>query len=195
MSAEVAMSQDPSVQTLNAVLEALSQGREVAATDVLIEHLDALFLAGAVEKVRRLLPQLDPQRLPPKVLSGVLMVTEAAKEALGEERIANVEVGCFRACNVTLDGAAAGGGIPAFIKEGDFRNGFLKPYFPKESMPAVKALCSDLTIAETEEGCSVSAHDGDDWLAPLVVIDVKDVGTVVTFCFSSSGWTWITAEP
>ena len=87
MSAEVAMSQDPSVQTLNAVLEALSQGREVAATDVLVEHLDALLLAGEVEKVRHLLPQLDPQRLPPQVLSGVLMVTKAAKEALGEEWI------------------------------------------------------------------------------------------------------------
>lgn len=143
-----------------------------------------------LEAIRRTNPDLIADNMPAHWGMNALR-----SELLGEERIANVEVGCFRACNVTLDGAAAGGGIPAFIKEGDFRNGFLKPYFPKESMPAVKALCSDLTIAETEEGCSVSAHDGDDWLAPLVVIDVKDVGTVVTFCFSSSGWTWITAEP
>lgn len=143
-----------------------------------------------LEAIRRTNPDLIADNMPAHWGMNALR-----SELLGEERIANAEVGSFRACNVTLDGAQAGAGIPAFIKEGDFRNGFLKPYFPKESMPAVKALCSDLTLAETEEGCSVSAHDGADWFAPMVAIDVKGVGTVVTFSFSSSGWTWITAEP
>ncbi len=80
-----------SARTLEGALEALSQGREIAATDALIEHLDGLFLAGEFEVARRLLVRLDPQRLPPKVLSGVLMVTKAAKAALGEERTAFFE--------------------------------------------------------------------------------------------------------
>lgn len=58
----------------------------IPTTDALVEHLDGLFLAGDIEAARRLLTRLDPQRLPPKVLSGVLMVTKAAKAALGEER-------------------------------------------------------------------------------------------------------------
>lgn len=80
-----------SARTLEGALEALSQGREIAATDALIEHLDGLFLAGEFEVARRLLVRLDPRRLPPKMLSGVLMVSKAAKTALGEERTAFFE--------------------------------------------------------------------------------------------------------
>jgi hypothetical protein len=71
---------------LEGALEAASQGRVIAATDTLIEHLNGLFLAGEIEMARRLLARIDPERLPPKVLSSVLMVTKAAKAALGEER-------------------------------------------------------------------------------------------------------------
>jgi Peptidase S24-like len=80
-----------SARTLEGALESVSHGREIAAADALIEHLDGLFLAGEFEVARRLLVRLDPQRLPPKVLSGVLMVSTAAKAALGDERIAFFE--------------------------------------------------------------------------------------------------------
>jgi hypothetical protein len=90
MGVALSMSSDPldekSARTLEGALEATSQGRVIAATEALIEHLDSLFLAGEIEMARRLLARIDPERLPPKVLSGVLMVTRAAKAALGEER-------------------------------------------------------------------------------------------------------------
>jgi hypothetical protein len=76
---------EKSARTLEGALEAAAQDRVIAATDALIEHLDGLFLAGEIEMARRLLTRIDPERLPPKVLSGVLMVTKAAKAALGEE--------------------------------------------------------------------------------------------------------------
>ena len=82
---------DLSARTLQGALEALSQGRQIAAGDALIEHLDDLFLAGEFEVARRLLVRLDPQRLPPKVLSGVLMVSKDAKAALGDDRNAFFE--------------------------------------------------------------------------------------------------------
>lgn len=82
---------EASTSTLEGVLRAVSQGREIAATDALIKHFDDLFLAGDFDVARRLLARLDPQRLPPKVLSGVLMVSRAAKAALGEERTAFFE--------------------------------------------------------------------------------------------------------
>ena len=82
---------DLSTRTLEGALQALSQGREIAAGDALIEHIDDLFLAGEFEVARRLLVRLDPQRLPPKVLSSVLMVTKHAKAALGDDRTAFFE--------------------------------------------------------------------------------------------------------
>jgi hypothetical protein len=82
---------DLSARTLEGALDALSQGREIEAGDALIEHLDDLFLAGEFDVARRMLARLDPRRLPPKVLSGVLMVTKAAKAELGDDRIAFVE--------------------------------------------------------------------------------------------------------
>jgi len=89
------MSKDPldelSARTLEGALEALSKGRVIAAADALIEHLDGLFLAGDFDVARRLLVWLDPQQLPPKVLSGVLMVSRAAKAELGDERTAFFE--------------------------------------------------------------------------------------------------------
>jgi Zn-dependent peptidase ImmA (M78 family) len=79
---------DLSKRALQGALEDLAQGREIAAVDALVKHLDDLFLAGEFEAARRLLVQLDPQRLPPKVLSGVLMVSKEAKAALGDARVA-----------------------------------------------------------------------------------------------------------
>lgn len=77
---------DLSMRTLDGALEALSEGRELAAGDALVEHFDDLFLAGEFDAARRLLVRLDPERLPPKVLSSVLMVSKHAKTELGEAR-------------------------------------------------------------------------------------------------------------
>jgi Zn-dependent peptidase ImmA (M78 family) len=79
---------DLSARTLEGALEALAQGREIAAGDALVEHLDDLFLAGEFEAARRFLALLDPRRLPPKVLSGVLMISKDARAELGDERVA-----------------------------------------------------------------------------------------------------------
>ncbi len=82
---------EASARMLEGALLALSQGREIAATDMVIEHFDGLFVVGEFDVACRLLGRLDPQRLPPKVLSGVLMVSRAAKAALGEVRTAFLE--------------------------------------------------------------------------------------------------------
>lgn len=78
---------EATARVLEGALEAISKDRVIAATDALVEHLDGLFLAGEIEMARRLLARLDPERLPPKVLSGVLMIIKAAKAALGEEPV------------------------------------------------------------------------------------------------------------
>lgn len=82
---------DLSTRILAGALEALSRGSEIAAGDALVEHFDDLFLAGEFDVARRLLARIDPRQLPPKVLSGLLMVSKHAKEALGDERIAFFE--------------------------------------------------------------------------------------------------------
>lgn len=82
---------DLSARTVEGALEALSQGREIAAGDALVEHLDDLFLAGEFDVARRLLVRLDSKRLPPKVLSGLLMVSKEAKSELGDDRAAFFE--------------------------------------------------------------------------------------------------------
>jgi SOS-response transcriptional repressor LexA len=74
-------------RVIDGALRALSQGREVEAGHVLIEHLDDLFLAGEFAIAGRMLSMLDPRRLPPKVLSAVLMVSKHAKDDLGHARV------------------------------------------------------------------------------------------------------------
>lgn len=86
-AADLAMD-DLSAHVLHRALEALSQGREIAAGDALVEHFDDLLLAGEFDVARRFLARLDPTLLPPKVLSGLLMISKAAKDVLGDDRIA-----------------------------------------------------------------------------------------------------------
>ncbi len=82
---------DLSKRTLTRALEALAQGREIAAGDTLVEHLDDLFLAREFDVARRLLTQIDPHKLPPKVLSLVLMVSKHAKTDLADARLVFLE--------------------------------------------------------------------------------------------------------
>jgi Zn-dependent peptidase ImmA (M78 family) len=60
--------------------------RPVAATDLLVERLDGALSAGDAERVVAVLRALDPTRLPPEVLTGVLMVTRPARGDLGAAR-------------------------------------------------------------------------------------------------------------
>ncbi len=78
---------DLNAQTLAAALEAVSHGHEIEAADLLVDRLDALLLAGEIDGARRALARIDPSRLPPKVLSSVLMISAHAREELGESRL------------------------------------------------------------------------------------------------------------
>ncbi len=71
---------------IESALRAIQGGREIDAVDILVEHLDDLFLAGEFEAAQDLLTRLDPQLLPPKVLTGVLMVCSHARDELGDAR-------------------------------------------------------------------------------------------------------------
>ncbi|HSO00784.1 MAG TPA: ImmA/IrrE family metallo-endopeptidase [Candidatus Nanopelagicales bacterium] len=74
-------------RAVNEALNAVLRGRETDAVDLLVEHFDDLLLAGEIDAARRALGTIDPQRLPPKVLTGVLMVTAHAPDALHDARV------------------------------------------------------------------------------------------------------------
>lgn len=60
--------------------------REIEAIDMLVGHFDELFLVGEFDAARRALAMLDVDRLPPKALTAVLMVSRHAREQLGDAR-------------------------------------------------------------------------------------------------------------
>ncbi len=75
-----------SERTIQRALQALSEGRELLAGDTLVDHLEDLFLAGDFDVAGQFLALLDVERLPPDVLSGVLMISKHAKAELGGAR-------------------------------------------------------------------------------------------------------------
>ncbi len=75
-----------STDAMAAVARALDNGREIEAVDVLVGHFDDLFLASEFEAAGRALARLDAHKLPPKVLTGILMVTAHARQQLGSAR-------------------------------------------------------------------------------------------------------------
>lgn len=77
---------DLTASAIDAALLAVDRGRETEAVDLLVEHFDDLFVAGELDAARSALARLDPQRLPPKVLTGVLMVSAHARDRLGDAR-------------------------------------------------------------------------------------------------------------
>lgn len=83
--AETAADAAASVLLAEAYAEA-ARGRPLAATDLLVERIDGALLAGDAERVSAVLRGLDPTRLPPEALTGVLMVTRAARNDLGTAR-------------------------------------------------------------------------------------------------------------
>lgn len=83
--AETAADAAASVLLAEAYAEA-DRGRPIAATDLLVERIDGALLAGDAERVSAVLRGLDPTRLPPEALTGVLTVTRAARDDLGTSR-------------------------------------------------------------------------------------------------------------
>lgn len=63
-------------------LAATGEQRIIAATDLLVEQLDDLLSANELTLARRLLDKLDPDRFPPSVLTGLLMVVSHAPDEL-----------------------------------------------------------------------------------------------------------------
>jgi transcriptional regulator with XRE-family HTH domain len=78
---------DLTSRAIDGAFSALLRRRETEAVDLLVEHFDTLFLAGEFEAARRALARLDPERLPPKVLTAVLMVSAHARDKLGDARV------------------------------------------------------------------------------------------------------------
>ena len=58
-------------------------GRPRAATDLLLERLDALLGGNELERAQLLLERLDVKKTPPEVLTAVLSLVRHAREALG----------------------------------------------------------------------------------------------------------------
>lgn len=75
------------LELVAAVNEALAEGLEVKAGQILVGYFDDLFLAGRFEAAAQLLTMLDLSYLPPKVVSGVLMISRDAKAELGQARV------------------------------------------------------------------------------------------------------------
>lgn len=61
-------------------------GRPIAATNLLMDHLDALISGDQIERAVILLERLDPSRLPPRVLTALLSLTFPARNVLGDAR-------------------------------------------------------------------------------------------------------------
>ncbi|EYF05910.1 ImmA/IrrE family metallo-endopeptidase [Chondromyces apiculatus] len=85
-STTAAARDDSSSRVLKEALALCAAGRDIAAVDLLVDHLDDLFDAGEFQVARRALELLDPHKLTPKVLTGVLMVSDHMREQLGEAR-------------------------------------------------------------------------------------------------------------
>lgn len=69
-----------------AAMLAIEKGRDLEAVDVLVDHFDDLFRAGAFDVAKNFLASIVPEQMPPKVLTGLLMITSHAREELGEAR-------------------------------------------------------------------------------------------------------------
>lgn len=91
---EVAPAQDAARSALEALLDdvlhrvssACAQQKQVAATSVLVDWLDDLMMGERIDLAQRTLGALDPKVLPPRVLTGALVVTRPARDALGSAR-------------------------------------------------------------------------------------------------------------
>ena len=90
---------------INAAYEHVVAGRPNEATNMLVEHLDALLLANEFVRAQAILERLDPNRMPPAVLTGVLTATWWAKERLGQTR-AHLYVRVMEALELTWNVSA-----------------------------------------------------------------------------------------
>lgn len=74
------------VRLVDNAARAIADLDEIQAIDIFVDRLDGLFQAGEFEAARHVLAELDPRRFPPKVLTGVLMISSHAREELGDSR-------------------------------------------------------------------------------------------------------------
>ena len=84
--AEVTAMDERSSLVFESVSRALAASREIDAVDALVDYFDSLFAVGDFETARRAMSRLDASTLPPKVLTGVLMVSAHARTQLGAAR-------------------------------------------------------------------------------------------------------------
>lgn len=84
--AKVAAMHSLSACAIEGAYASASRGRTIEAADLLVQHFDDLFLAGEIEAARQVLARLDARRLPPKVLTAVLMISTHARDQLGDAR-------------------------------------------------------------------------------------------------------------
>ena len=73
-------------EVLESAYEKDALGLDLAATDLLVERLDALLTGNELARVKVILNELDENRLSPGVLTGILTLTWHAKSDLGEVR-------------------------------------------------------------------------------------------------------------
>lgn len=71
-------------EVLNVARIEILQGKIIAATDRLVECLDALLLAGDASLAGAFLSRIDPAFFPPEVSTGMLTVARTAREVLGQ---------------------------------------------------------------------------------------------------------------
>ncbi len=72
--------------TLCVAYAEVEAGRPIAATNELMDHIDALLSGDEIERAVILLERLDPSRLPPRVLTALLSLTFPARDLLGDTR-------------------------------------------------------------------------------------------------------------
>ena len=73
-------------EVLRQAAELCVQDRPTAAVDALAELLDEYLCASEYDAVKRALELIDATLFPPPVLTGILVVTLAAREKLGQAR-------------------------------------------------------------------------------------------------------------
>ena len=76
---------------LSAIAGDTSKHAEMRATDAVVDLLDDLMHSGEFHEARRVLDRIDEKRFPPRVLTGVLAMTKAARDELGDSRMSLLE--------------------------------------------------------------------------------------------------------
>jgi len=74
--------------------DAFEHGQELEATDIIVDFFDETLGAGDFETAKGTLYTMEKYLLPPKVITGILMITWPARNELGDVRIGFRELPC-----------------------------------------------------------------------------------------------------